>query len=322
MSRTWRVLILRFALTLSITASGTVAAGDWPQDYIAHKNSESPDGRYAVLVLSKEAAIDQDQTEANTAYLANLETRQTLGEISGTDYFEGQNHRDLTVAWSPDSKWCVVTDWGRFGFASSWILEPKDSSFTQTDIGERIQKSLNSLIQKQSHDPEMSGEATPYFQLSSNRKLRVRALTSNNPKQFEDVKTYYALFQGTFDVESKKWVRTDTRSIDPEQADSLESAYQDNFAKHMIVAAHSEEVPKDFIGRVFSSEKEKADALDRMMNDVYHAVGFVLPPDRFTRVKQEQIAWLKTRDAAESVEKKSKLTENRIRALQDLLWVN
>ena len=271
-------------------------------------------------MLSKEAAINQDQTGANTAYLANLETRQTLGEISGTDYFEGENHRDLTVVWSPDSKWCVVTDWGRFGFASSSILEANDSNFTQTDIGERIQTSLNSLIQKQSHDPEMSGEATPYFRLSSDRKLRVRALTSNNPKQFEDVKTYYALFQGTFDVESKKWVTTDTRSINSEQADSLESAYQDNFAKHIIVAAHSEKVPEDFNGRVFSSEEEKSDALDRVMDDVYHAVRFFLPPDRFAKIKQEQITWLKTRDAAESVEKKTKLTENRIRVLQDLLW--
>jgi hypothetical protein len=32
----------------------------------------------------------------------------------------------------------------------------------------------------------------------------VRALSQNNPKQFEDVKTYYALFQGTFDVAAKK----------------------------------------------------------------------------------------------------------------------
>jgi len=37
-------------------------------------------------------------------------------------------------------------------------------------------------------------------------------------------------------------------------------------------------------------------------------------------VKQEQIAWLKTRDAAQSIEEKSKLIEDRINALQDLLW--
>jgi len=56
------------------------------------------------------------------------------------------------------------------------------------------------------------------------------------------------------------------------------------------------------------------------MNDVYAAVRSFLPPGRFAKVKQEQIAWLKTRDATQSAEEKSKLTENRIRALQDLLW--
>jgi uncharacterized protein YecT (DUF1311 family) len=176
------------------------------------------------------------------------------------------------------------------------------------------------VIRKQSHDSEITGEATLYFRLSPDRKMRVRALSSNNPKQFEDVKTYYALFQGTFDLASKKWIATDARSIGSEQDDALESAYQDDFAKHMIVAADSAQVPENFSGTVFSSEEEKADALDRRMNDVYDAVRFVLPPDRFARVKQEQIAWLKTRDAAHSAEDKSKLTENRIRVLQNLLW--
>jgi hypothetical protein len=42
------------------------------RDYVAHKDSESPDSRYGVLVLSHEAAVDKDQTEGNTTYVANL----------------------------------------------------------------------------------------------------------------------------------------------------------------------------------------------------------------------------------------------------------
>ena len=57
---------------------------------------------------------------------------------------------------------------------------------------------------------------------------------------------------------------------------------------------------------MFSSEEEKFDALDKMMNDVYQAVRAVTPPDRFAKVKQEQIAWLKTRDAALSPSKKKR----------------
>jgi hypothetical protein len=81
-----RVRILLFALSLNIGALRTVAAGDRPQDYVVHKDSESPDSRYGVLVLSQEAGVDKDQTEGNTT-----------GEIRATDYFEGQNHRELGV---------------------------------------------------------------------------------------------------------------------------------------------------------------------------------------------------------------------------------
>ena len=78
----WRVLIVLFALTLSIAASRTVAAGDWRQNYIVRNGSESPDGRYAVLVLSKQAAVDQDQTEGNATYLANLQTHRHLAKFA------------------------------------------------------------------------------------------------------------------------------------------------------------------------------------------------------------------------------------------------
>ena len=48
---------------LDIGALRTVAAGDC----VAHKDSESPDSRYGVLVLSHEAAVDKNQTEGNPA---------------------------------------------------------------------------------------------------------------------------------------------------------------------------------------------------------------------------------------------------------------
>jgi len=88
----------------------------------------------------------------------------------------------------------------------------------------------------------------------------------------------------------------------------------------MIVAADPAQAPENFNGSVFSSEEEKADYLEKLMNDVYQAVRYVLPGNRFAKVKQEQIAWLKTRDPAHSTEEKSKLTESRIKTLQDLLW--
>jgi hypothetical protein len=292
-----------------VVTSGTFEAGDWPENYVVHEHSESPDGRYGVLVLSQQAAIDQDQTDGNTTYLANLQTRKTLGEIRGTDYFENQNHRDLQVSWAPDSSTCVLQYDGRYGFDSVFVLELKGESFRQIDIGKHIQKTLGQLF---------DGFVNAYFRFGPDHRLKVRALSYTNPKALPDQPNKNALFQGTFDLKSGKWNKANAKET--EAFDALQTAYQDDSARHMIVATSPADVPENFTGSVFSSEQEKFDALDKIMNDVYQAVRAVTPSDRFAEVKQEQIVWLKTRDAAGSVEEKSKLTESRIKTLQELLW--
>jgi uncharacterized protein YecT (DUF1311 family) len=278
-------------------------ATDWPPNYIVQENSESRDGRYAVLVQSQDAALAEDDNES-AVYLADTKAHATLGEIGKVDYFEHQNHRGLEVFWAPDSSFCVVENDGRYGADTISILEIRDSSFVQTEIGELIQKSLDGAMNKQAHDSEMSGYVSPYFRLGADRKVRVRALSENNPKQFDNVKTYYALFQGTFDLVTRKWTATDARSITTEQSAALVWGYQ----------------KPDFENTTFSNEDDRAKSLDEQMNQVYQAAKFILPPARFAKVKQEQIEWLKKRDAAGSIGEKCKLTESRIKTLQDLLW--
>ena len=299
----WRVLILFIALALTLSASGTAAAGDWPKDYVVEENSESPDGRYAVLVQSTDAATAQDDNQSSV-YLADVKSHTTLGSIDKVDYFEHQNHRGLEVFWAPDSSYCVVENDGRYGVDTISILEIEDSSFVQTEIDDRIQKALDGVMKKQSHDSEMSGDVSPHFRLGTDRKVRVRALSQNNPKQFEDVKTYYALFQGTFDLGAKKWIVTDARSITEEQSGVLDVGYQ----------------KPDFANTTFANDDDRAKSLDEQMNQVYQAVKFILPPARFAKRKQEQTDWLKKRDAAASIQAKCELMEARIKALQELLW--
>src|SRR5205085_2686318 len=122
------------------------------------------------------------------------------------------------------------------------------------------------------------------------------------------------------DLKSQKWTSSSARKIKSAEWDNLQTAYDDSFAEHMIVAADDKQVPENFTGQVFRSEKDRFDELDKQLNQVYQAVRLVLPPNRFAKVKQEQVAWLKTREAAKSIEEKSKLTENRIKGLQELLW--
>ena len=294
---------LALLLVLNLATSGIAAADDWPPNYIIHENSESPDGRYAVLVQSQDAALAEDDNES-AVYLADTKAHATLGEISKVDYFEHQNHRGLEVFWAPDSSFCVVENDGRYGADMISILEIRDFSFVQTEIGERIQKSLDGAMKKQVHNSEMSGYVSPYFRLGTDRKVRVRALSENNPKQIDNVKTYYALFQGTFDLVTRKWTVTDAHSITAEQSAALDWGYQ----------------KPDFENTTFANEDDRAKSLDEQMNQVYQAAKFILPQARFAAVKQEQIEWLKKRDAVGSIGEKCKLMEARITALQDLLW--
>ena len=304
MRYTPRLLALFFGLSLNVALFGTAAAVNWPDGYVVYENTASPDGRYGVLVPTMEA-WEQDESFSEANYLADIKNHRVLGKIDKVDYFEHQNHRGLEVFWAPQSSVCVVENEGRYGADSISVLEINDSSFAQTEIGDRIQKSLDGAMKKQAHT-EMGGYVSPYFRFGTDRKVRVRALSQNNPKQFDDVKTYYALFQGTFDVGAKKWSVMDSRSISGEQEDALATAYSD--------------LEQDLEHRTFQNEEDKAESLDQAMNKVYRAAQFILPPARFAAVKREQIEWLKKRNAAPSTEEKCKLMEARIKALQELVW--
>ena len=113
------------------------AAPDWPDGYVVYENTESPDERYGILVPSMDA-WEKDETLAETNYFADLKEHRLLGKIRAAEYFERQNHRALRVIWSKDSSWSVVEYDERFGFSSISILEPKGSTFVQTEIGQKI----------------------------------------------------------------------------------------------------------------------------------------------------------------------------------------
>jgi len=56
------------------------------------------------------------------------------------------------------------------------------------------------------------------------------------------------------------------------------------------------------------------------LNDVYAADRILLPAARFSRLKDEQREWLKQLVGAPTLTDKSKLMQQRIKVLQDLLW--
>ena len=89
----WVSFFIGFALTVHVS----VRAEDWPTGYVVAEHSQSPDGRFGILVESKDSVLNRNDEpggdEDYVNYLADLTTHRTLGKIAGSNYFEGQNHR-------------------------------------------------------------------------------------------------------------------------------------------------------------------------------------------------------------------------------------
>jgi uncharacterized protein YecT (DUF1311 family) len=186
------------------------------------------------------------------------------------------------------------------------ILEPKDTKVVQTDIGERIKKALATVIKSKSDgDDDSGGDATPYYQLDGGKAV-VRVVSTTDPKERDTEHARYGFFQGTYDVQSKKWLKIDVRRLSYEDYQDSDTALGD--------------IDQDLPNLTFNKEEDKLHFLDEKMNGVYGFLRAILLPARFATVKKEQIEWLKKRDAAVSPEEKSKLIQERIKTLQELLW--
>ena len=315
---------------LGLARAGAV---DLPEGYIVHEGSESPDGQYGIAVPESDD-VEKQQPDPKVEeyyalnYLADVKDHKVLGKIRGSDYFEHQNHAGLTVDWSEDSKIAIADYEGRYGFGSICVLELKGKDFTQTDIGKRIQTAIDQVIKTQSHGHEEGGYASPLFRFEPGPKIRVYATALTNPKQFEDSKSYFALFQGLFDLPAKKWIKSAARPLTADENDLLDRASANlEFEKFKVSAEpfkglnpDAEEPQYSGDDIVFRSEESEFKYLDNLMNDAYKAARLLLSQAEFEKVKMIQREWLKKRDASHSISEKSKLTAKRIDELQDVAW--
>jgi uncharacterized protein YecT (DUF1311 family) len=331
-------ILVRLVWVVSVALGLTtfeVTAADWGEHLILHEESRSPDGHYGIVVTTS-SHVDDGKTflipeddEEFVDYFADLKTHRLLGKIKHFAYVEGENHGHLDAQWAPDSDLCIATDWSRYGFANAVVLEPKGESFAQADIGQRIQKSIDAVIAKQSHHANDTGDVSPIFRVEPDRKIRVYADGRTNPKSLEGVKTYYALFQGRYDLRSKKWIASAAHALSSKEAEMLDRASTEYSDEQLTIAPEAfkdltadAEEPLISDGKtLFRSEETKFKYLDDHLNDVYKAIRLLLPPAEFAKIKQEQIAWVKKRDASNSVAERSKLTEERSETLQKLVWV-
>lgn len=307
-----RLVVALAFVSAALLLIPTTADADWPKGYVVHENSESPDRQFGVVVPGSEYADEASEDSDQANYLANLKTHECLGKIADADYFERQNHRDLNVIWSADSKACVVEYEGRFGFDTISVLQLKGAGFQETDLGRHIEKALAAAVGDE-------GTGSAWFRFAPNNKLLVRALYYTGNPKLMDEKSKQARFAGTFDLISKKWSASEAHKTN--HWDALSAIYAEPRAMFVAPDGDRSRVPENFTETIVSSAEKKAETLDADMNEVYKNLRIVLPPARFAKLHQEQLAWLKKRDLAKSVEEKSKLTEDRTRALRDLGWL-
>jgi hypothetical protein len=218
---------------------------------------------------------------------------RVLGTLSASHYFDRQNHRSLVTYWSADSSWAVVKYDGRFGFDSVTLVELNGDNLTQTDLGAHLAKAT----------PNFSN-ASFYARLSANRKLRVRVVTTSDPKQMNPQGGAYGLFQGTYDLTSHRWTVEDGRKLHFDQYSALSEAF-DSLDSNITS---------------FPDLQNKLSYLDGKLNSAYGALRVLLPPERFAKLKAEQIAWLQQRDAAATYEERARIVNDRVVHLLDLLW--
>ncbi len=291
-----------------LSAADTDGHIDWPDGNVLHEHSTSPDGQFGIVVPGSEDAGNDDRDN----FVANLKTHELLGKIKDADYFERQNHRGLDVVWAPDSGSCVLTYEGRFGFDVILLLELNGPQFTQTDLGKHIDKALTAAAGEE-------GSSSAWVRFGPDKKILVRALTYTGNPKLMDENTKQAWFAGTFDRASKRWTASGAHRTKDWEA--LSSAYSAQGGQDIFVVPNGDEnkVPKDFAGVLVNSEEEKEEHLDEEMNAVYQGIRLLLPPGRFAKVKQDQIAWLKKRDATPTGQRSGMIIE-RIKALEVFLW--
>ena len=267
----------------------------------------SPNGRYAIVV---------DEGGSSESQLADVIGHRLLGKIPGTDYWAYGNHR-LNAWWAADSSWCAAVRYNRLGFDECFVIEPRGDSFRATEIGKQIHDALEAAIQKQLRHPEPDRGAGLFLR-PRDHTLMVRAFGTTNPKGMEGGKTYESFLSGSYDVATNKWAKLNVRPLDPKVNIGASLEWPDEELVRVI--PRNAPWPAGFNGEVVRNEEERAKILDRLLNQTYAAVRFVVPPARFAKIKEEQKAWLASWVQQKSQQEKNAMTDARVHQLRAILW--
>lgn len=285
------------ALWFVIVGIVPAVAADWPSRYRLVEGTESPDGHYGIIAWDGSNCPANNRNgrfeiEEEITYLADLRTRQVIGEIKDASYYWPHNHLYLSMTWVPGSKWCLAVYDDRWSFNSLNLLEIEGGEIAQHEIGSWIRQQCDKIADT---------EINCHFRLARNGLLQVVAFGSNNPTELDGVKERYVFFRGTYDGERGKWMTSKARS----------SSRAEYWGQEAFAAGYQTK------GGTFSDRSED---LDAHLNDVYKALKRYLPEERFIGLRRQQRAWLNGAGKTGDVERETARVKARIRVLEDLLW--
>jgi uncharacterized protein YecT (DUF1311 family) len=263
----------------------------WPEKYAENEDSRSPNGRYGIISPSRE--LDLTPYDRAPNYFVALEAHRVIAVLKDIDYCEGANHFSLRMQWSEDSTWGLLQFDARYGFIELTVLEIAGGKLTQTKLAAHIRKTLPG-----------QGSESVYARLSEDRKLRLRVVSTDDPKMLHEDTAKFGLFQGTYDLRAHKWTVQDARRITYPQYEDLSTAYASS----------------SFDDATFPTEEDQAKHLDERLNETYRALRMLLPAEKFARVKVVQIEWLRFFNAKAPAAERCRQLKARILELQELFW--
>jgi len=265
---------------------GATRAADWLANSVVAEGSTSPDGRYGILI--DDQGRPGDETVETIAHVADLKAHRILGRIKA-NCSAGMS---LSVLWSSDASWAVVTYGVRDGFRSVELLQPFVSGVKETALGERIRTDADGIS---------AGPLHAFVREGAQGQIEIRATGTNDPKGRRPKPTF-VYFQGCYDPASSAWMNAKTRACSEKEWEELSAAFASS--------------PKSGTETV----EEKTDRLDSQLNKIYTGLHRLLPVERFSALREEQRQWLAGVGKGNDLAKENLRTEARVAVLEKLLW--
>jgi hypothetical protein len=304
----------RSALALSAALMLFAVAPAWAgPNFLVLPDTTSPDGRYAFAWgLPAEFKVDWDklrQTESDPVieeflfdrdvanYLVDLQTNRVHVELSAAQAWQlpngtHGNHRNLEIRWAPESDLAIAGYSEKWGSLSVEVFRiAKDGAQAAVDIKDDLEKAFRAHLGRT--------EGKRYAQRAKRLEVSFSQYTADGGGKFSAV-AFAEIPKATADEDQFAEQRL-RFSLTPARAAGVAVK---------VIAIEDTSAPDAALA-------ERLAAGDRQLNSAYQQVIAALDAAGVKKLRSEQRAWLKERDAVTDAEERAVFIEKRAQELRD-----